>query len=104
VETALWSASQAGWIGGMERLEVELLTDGGNDAVLRLPGRKFPGVLVQGDSLSILRSDVAELSELCQAGDLAEAREAASLLLSDMDLRLQRYTEALRLHGLRLPF
>ena len=72
----------------MESIEVELFTDAGNDAVLRLPYRQFPGVLVQGDSLSILRAQVAEVSELCDAGDLAEAREAASLLLSDMDLRL----------------
>ena len=57
-----------------------------------------------GDSLSILRGQVAELTALCEAGDLTEARDAASLLLSDMDMRLQRYTEALRLHGLRLPF
>lgn len=27
----------------MERVEAELFTDGGNDAVVRLPGRRFPG-------------------------------------------------------------
>ncbi|WP_373294465.1 DUF6959 family protein [Streptomyces albiflavescens] len=36
----------------MERVEAELFTDGGNDAVVRLPGRNFPGVLIQGDTLS----------------------------------------------------
>lgn len=46
--------------GPMEHIEAELFTDGGNDAVVRLSGRRFPGVLVQGDSLRILRSDVAE--------------------------------------------
>ncbi|MFF5778388.1 DUF6959 family protein [Streptomyces virginiae] len=40
----------------MERVEAELFTDGGNDAVVRLPGRDFPGVLIQGDTLSILRT------------------------------------------------
>ncbi|MFF0091551.1 DUF6959 family protein [Streptomyces canus] len=30
----------------MERVEAELFTDAGNDAVVRLPGRRFPGVLV----------------------------------------------------------
>ncbi|MFF7156397.1 DUF6959 family protein [Streptomyces sp. NPDC008139] len=88
----------------MERLDVELFTDGGNDAVLRLPGRKFPGVLVQGDSLSILRADVAELSELREAGDLVEASKAASLLLAGIDLLFERYTETLRLHHIQLPF
>ncbi|WUT05150.1 hypothetical protein OG802_18845 [Streptomyces sp. NBC_00704] len=33
----------------MKRIEAELFTDGGNDAVVRMPGRQFPGVLVQGD-------------------------------------------------------
>ncbi|MGW0206694.1 DUF6959 family protein [Streptomyces sp. NPDC003233] len=36
----------------MERAEAELLMDGGNNAVVRLPGRQFPGVLIQGDSLN----------------------------------------------------
>ena len=35
----------------MKRIEVELLTDQGNNAVLRLPQRRFPGVLLQGDTL-----------------------------------------------------
>ncbi|WP_371592826.1 DUF6959 family protein [Streptomyces virginiae] len=88
----------------MERVEAELFTDGGNDAVVRLPGRNFPGVLIQGDTLSFLRTDVAELIELCAAGDLEEARHAASLLHADLDEKLQRYTDALDAHGIRRPF
>ncbi|MFD9620011.1 DUF6959 family protein [Streptomyces virginiae] len=87
-----------------ERVEGELFTDGGNDAVVRLPGRNFPGVLIQGDTLSILRTDVAELIELCAAGDLEEARHVASLLHADLDEKLQRYTDALDAHGIRRPF
>ncbi len=34
----------------MTRIEVDLLTNQGNGAVLRLPERKFPGVVVQGDT------------------------------------------------------
>jgi hypothetical protein len=78
-------------------------TDGGNDAVVRLPGRKFPGVLIQGDTLSILQADVAELVELCATGDLGEARHVASLLHADLGAKLQRYTEALEAHGIRRP-
>ncbi|MET7830571.1 hypothetical protein ABZT23_38655 [Streptomyces sp. NPDC005386] len=88
----------------MERVEAELFTDRGNDAVVRLPGRRFPGVLVQGDSLRILSADVAELVELCAAGDLEEARQAASLLQEDLGAKLQRYTDALDAHGERRPF
>ncbi|MFE5734368.1 DUF6959 family protein [Streptomyces sp. NPDC056528] len=88
----------------MERVEAELFTDGGNDAVVRLPGRNFPGVLVQGDTLSVLRSDVAELVELCAAGDLDEARHMAGLLSADLGAKLQRYTDALDAHGISRPF
>ena len=88
----------------MERVEAELFTDGGNDAVVRLPGRNFPGVLIQGDTLSTLQADVAELVELCAAGDLEEARHVASLRHTDLGTKLERYTEALDAHGISKPF
>jgi predicted RNase H-like HicB family nuclease len=88
----------------MERVEAELFTDGGNGAVVRLPGRRFPGVLVQGDSLHSLRGDVAELLELCASGDVEEARDTASLLQADLDALLHRYTGALDAHDIPRPF
>jgi len=88
----------------MERVDVELFTDGGNDAVVRLPGRRFPGVLIQGDSLHILRSDVAEVVEACERGDLAEAEESAGLLLAGLDALLNRYSVALANHSIQAPY
>ncbi|MFE9603652.1 DUF6959 family protein [Streptomyces hokutonensis] len=88
----------------MERVDVELFTDGGNDAVVRLPGRRFPGVLIQGDSLHILRSDVAEVVEACERGDLAEAGESAGLLLAGLDALLARYSVALANHSIQAPY
>ncbi|GHB30819.1 DUF6959 family protein [Streptomyces chryseus] len=88
----------------MERIEVELFADPGNDAVVRLPPRNFPGVLIQGDSLSIIRGDVAEIVEACDQGDVGEAREVAALLLSNLDELLDRYTAALKAHDIPIPF
>jgi DNA-binding FadR family transcriptional regulator len=88
----------------MERVEVELFTDGGNNAVVRMPGRNFPGVLIQGDSLSIIRSDVADIRDACRTGDANEARELAELLLDQLDAIMLRYTDALERHDLRKPF
>ncbi|MFD9460346.1 DUF6959 family protein [Streptomyces sp. NPDC060027] len=88
----------------MERVEVELFTDGGNDAVVRMPGRRFPGVVVQGDSLHILRGDVAEVVEACERGDLDEARESARLLLANLDALLARYEAALGEHQIPRPY
>ncbi|MEU4715885.1 hypothetical protein AB0F73_19800, partial [Micromonospora purpureochromogenes] len=53
----------------MERIEVDL-HERGNAAVLRLPPRRFPGVLIQGDSLSVLREDVELVRAALRAGDL----------------------------------
>ncbi|MEU4043460.1 DUF6959 family protein [Streptomyces antibioticus] len=88
----------------MDHVEAELYTDGGNDAVVRLPGRRFPGVLLQGDSLHILRSDLAEVAEACERGALTEARDSADLLLTNLDALLTRYEDALRQHGIPRPY
>ncbi|WP_333738139.1 DUF6959 family protein [Streptomyces sp. IBSBF 2806] len=88
----------------MERTEAELFTDGGNDAVVRLPGRRFPGVLVQGDSLHNLRGDVAEVVEACERGDVDEARDSASLLLENLDALLGWYEAALSEHEISRPY
>ncbi|MEV6393419.1 hypothetical protein AB0M39_01285 [Streptomyces sp. NPDC051907] len=88
----------------MERIEAELLTDPGNDAVVRLPPRRFPGVLIQGDSLSIIRGDVAEIVEACAQGDVHDAHEAATVLLADFDELLGRYESALEAHGIQRPY
>ncbi|MEU2111889.1 hypothetical protein [Streptomyces sp. NPDC019507] len=88
----------------MERVEAEVFTDGGNNAVVRLPSRRFPGVLIQGDSLSVLRGDVAEVVEAFDRGDVAEARETAGLLLADLDALLARFSAALKAHEIPLPY
>ncbi|GLV88523.1 hypothetical protein Slala03_82120 [Streptomyces lavendulae subsp. lavendulae] len=88
----------------MERIEAELFTDPGNDAVVRLPPRHFPGVLIQGDSLSIMRGDVAEIVEACAQGDVDDAHEAATILLANFDELLARYESALEAHDIKRPY
>ncbi|MFF4053192.1 DUF6959 family protein [Streptomyces chartreusis] len=88
----------------MDHVETELLTDGENDAVVRLPGRRFPGVLIRGDSLHMLRSDVAEVVEACERGRLAEAAESADIVLGSLDALLTRYATALELHEIERPY
>ncbi|MGW7405666.1 DUF6959 family protein [Streptomyces sp. NPDC054833] len=68
------------------------------------PGRRFPGVLAQGDSLHILRSDMAEVVGACERGDLDEARESAGLLLANLDTLLTRYEAALGEPGIPRPY
>jgi Family of unknown function (DUF6959) len=54
-------------------------TDGlGNYAILRMPGRRFPGVVVQDDSLSILAYDAQEVAVALSDSGLAIAEQATS--------------------------
>lgn len=71
----------------MEKIEVEMYTDQGNNAVLRLPARKQPGVLLQGDSLRNLAETAGRIAALSRGhgGELAE--EAASLAEALHELR-----------------
>ena len=64
----------------------------------------WAGILVQGDSLYILRSTVAEMVEACERGDLEETRDSAGLLLADLDALLMRYETALGEHEIPRPY
>ncbi|SMQ18933.1 hypothetical protein SAMN06272771_5396 [Streptomyces sp. Ag82_O1-12] len=61
-------------------------------------------MLMQGDSLHILRSDLAQVMEACGRGDLAEARDSAGLLLGGLDVLLKRYEDALQQHEIPRPY
>lgn len=86
----------------MHIAEVEIFSDATNAVVMRHPGRHFPGVLVQGDTLS----------NLCKAADEAcaglspstEAFAAANDLRSHLWDLLNHYKIVLDTHGLPLPF
>lgn len=88
----------------MSKVEMELLTDAQNNAVVLLPGRKYPGVVIQGDSLSVLITSVSEAIDALGRGDATEAQE----LLGEIAERLQdardRYETALRDRGIALPY
>jgi hypothetical protein len=83
---------------------VEIYSDATNRAVLRHPGRKFPGVLIQGDSLHIL----------CRQADRAclTARDSFDdeSYIELNDLRnalwgyLTHYKKVLGEHDIQLPF
>jgi hypothetical protein len=88
----------------MHSEQVQIYSDQTNAAVMQHPGRKFPGVLIQGDTLSTL----------CRQADRAcdEARQHLKLEeykeLNDLRNRLwgflTHYETVLREHGIRLPY
>lgn len=83
---------------------VEIYSDGTNVAVMKHPGRMFPGILVQGDTLY----------SLCQTADRACAVSKQQLspeqflelnaLRNHLQSLLSHYKSALSEHDIPLPF
>lgn len=85
-------------------IDVDLLTEATNNAVVRLPNRKYPGVLIQGDSLYAL---FVELDDLAMAASSSGADPAlvenALAVRDNVGELLAWYEQALTLHGMSLP-
>ena len=78
----------------MPQIEVDLLTDQGNNAVIRLPGRTYPGIVVQGDTLSILLDNLQEVKALIITAQIKDAIEALNDVIEDLlDIQI-RYDKA----------
>lgn len=88
----------------MKKEEVEIYSDASNFAVLRHPGRHFPGSLIQGDSLYILLQNVIEAKEELDNGDGNAASEILEDVIEILADRLEHYKKTLREHGCELPF
>src|SRR5947208_15653500 len=75
-----------------------------NSAVVRVPGRKYPGVVVQGDSLSIL-FDLAMfvVEHLPDTGD-PEVGDAANDLAQQLWNHVRNYEAVLGARGVKLPY
>lgn len=88
----------------MERIEVELLTGQHNYAVVKLPNRRFPGVVFQGDSLSILVQDTKEVQSALERGNVDDAAEDLREIVERLQSIKSTYEQALKEHGLKLPY
>src|SRR5262245_16690183 len=88
----------------MKKIEVELLGEEINANVLRVPYRRFPGILIQGDSLSILNSTAERLLTALCAGSTEDATDEASALFRLLGQYKGAYEDAMRRAGLELPY
>jgi len=81
---------------------VEIFDDTSNRAVMRHPGRHFPGVLVQGDSLYLL---CCSADDVCsRIGRHSPGFEEANELRNTLWSYLNHYKSVLDNHELPLPF
>lgn len=88
----------------MTKLEVEVFSEQTNAAVIRMPGRKFPGIVVQGDSLKIMLESVKEIAELLQDAQIPSLAVSAEELVQLQSAYTEAYEQALKLHSYPLPY
>jgi hypothetical protein len=81
---------------------VEVYSDITNVAIIRLPGRQFPGMLIQGDALHNLSSMAADA--LAGAEPQSDHWHDIKELADQLQSRVSYYAQILREHGMELPF
>jgi hypothetical protein len=92
----------------MEVKPLEVYSEASNYGVVRMPGRAYPGCVVQGDSLATLFRTARRVAYLVKDTGAAEAELLGDLedlcrSLSLLD-RLLHYQEVLRQEGFDLPY
>jgi hypothetical protein len=85
-------------------MEVEVFADASNAAVVRVPGRKHPGLVLQGDTLSILNELAIESAAAIASGNTTEAMAALRELSDRLGDFKKIYEEALEREGLPTPY
>jgi hypothetical protein len=83
---------------------IEIYSDQTSAAILRHPGRKFPGVLVPGDSLYALCVQADEACADTQRRVGSDAYEELNDLRNKMWGYLNHYKSVLGEHGIPWPF
>ena len=88
----------------MKRVEIEMLSETVNCPVVLIPGRKYPGVVVQGDSLKILLDLADDIEKSSAIGDAEELRENIVALKNKVGAYVQEYEATMKSHGKGLPY
>jgi hypothetical protein len=82
----------------MRTEQVEIYSDATNAAVMRHPGRRFPGVLVQGDTLRGLVNQLAGIIECAEDLD-EDSRGELDDVYEKLEGLLTHYETTLVAHG-----
>ncbi len=88
----------------MDTLEVKCYSDDSNGVILQTPGRHFPGLVVQGDTLRTLYRKAERAISLLDKGETQEAREYLLDLLESLGDRLAHYESTLARDKIELPY
>ena len=85
---------------------LEVYAEDSNYGIVRMPGRNYPGCVVQGDSLYVLWQNARAVAEAVKKG-LTQVEDfvgAVEVLHNALLTRLLHYQEVLQREGLDLPY
>lgn len=88
----------------MKKMTIEAFTEPTNYAVVRLPERKFPGVVFQGDSLWSMYSLAQEARQALDGGQAADARDSLVELCDKLGRIVKHYETLLGEKNIELPY
>lgn len=75
-----------------------------NNQVVQTEGRKFQGLVVQGDTLRNLYTSICDVSGQIKKGDFEEAKAILGELKQSLSGRLEIYKGVLKEKGLDTPW
>lgn len=76
-------------------VQVESYGDAGNNAVVKMPGRRFPGVVIQGDTLATLTRIARRVAQRIPQSGVGELLDEATDLADRLEDILARLSEAM---------
>jgi hypothetical protein len=82
---------------------VKLLSRPVNFAVVQLPERQYPGVVVQGDTLNGLVDELGRMKSTLEKGDLEELRWAIENMREQLSDALEFYKSTCKSHSISPP-
>jgi len=88
----------------MEVKELEVFSEKTNSSIVRMSSRRFPGVVIQGDSLYTFFFEAMALVEALANCEDEETFLTALEMAERLETHLLHYEETLQHHGISLPY
>lgn len=88
----------------MRKTEVEIYSDDTNRGIVRMPNRKFPGCVIQGDNLSVLYLLAKKIYTRAAKSADVELQSESKLLFESLDGIIRHYESVLDEHGMSIPY
>jgi len=85
-------------------MQVDLLSPPINFAVVQLPERKYPGVVMQGDTLRSLQRQVERMGQLLDTGELEDLAGEIEDLKEQLSGALTYFERVCAERGIILPY